>query len=173
VYFVLYRFEFAGNAYGTIRGYLSATRWYFLEAELPDPTKGNWLPRVMRGIKNLRGAVNRKLPVPLEMLRRVWDRRGSGLSKARALATAAVTQVFFLLRISDFEAQDLDSKTVSEFILKVHQVKFWKDGVRFTWKDKLDEVSIEGDGDKMSNPPWYRNHFATGAELCPVKALAE
>ena len=43
VYFVLYRFEFAGNAYGTIRGYLSAIRWYFLEAELPDPTKGNWL----------------------------------------------------------------------------------------------------------------------------------
>ena len=22
----------------------------------------------------------------------------------------------------------------------------------------------------MSNQPWYRNHFATGAELCPVKA---
>ena len=171
VYFVLYRFEFAGNAYGTIRGYLSAIRWYFLEAELPDPTKGNWLLRVMRGIKNLRGAVNRKLPVTLKMLRWIWDRRGSGLSKARAVATAAVIQVFFLLRISDFGAQD--SRTVSEFILKVHQVKFWKDGVRCTWKDKPDEVSIEGDGDKMSNQPWYRNHFATGAELCPVKALAE
>ena len=62
---------------------------------------------------------------------------------------------------------------MSEFILKVHQVKFWKDGVRCTWKDEPDEVSIEGDGDKMSNQPWYRNHFATGAELCPVKALAE
>ena len=171
VYFVLYRFEFAGNAYGTIRGYLSAIRWYFLEAELPDPTKGNWLLRVMRGIKNLRGAVNIKLRVTLKMLRWVWDRRGSGLSKARAVATAAVIQVFFLLRISDFGAQD--SKTVSEFILKVHQVKFWKDGVRCTWKDEPDEVSIEGDGDKMSNQPWYRNHFATGAELCPVKALAE
>ena len=32
VYFVLYRYELAGNAYGTIRGYLSAIRWYFLEA---------------------------------------------------------------------------------------------------------------------------------------------
>ena len=48
VYFVLYRFAFAGNAFGTIRGYLSAIRWYFLEAELPDPTKGIWLLRVMR-----------------------------------------------------------------------------------------------------------------------------
>ena len=45
--------------------------------------------------------------------------------------------------------------------------------MRCTWKDEPDEVSIEGDGDKMSNQPWYRNHFATGAELCPVKALAE
>ena len=34
-------------------------------------------------------------------------------------------------------------------------------------------TSIEGDGDKMSTQPWYRNHFATGSELCPVKALAE
>ena len=82
-----------------------------------------------------------------------------------------MTQVFFLLRISDFGAQD--SKAVSEFILKVHQVKFWEDGVRRTWKNKPDEVSIEGDGYKMGNQPWYRNHFATGAELCPVKALAE
>ena len=80
-------------------------------------------------------------------------------------------QVFFLLRISDFGAQD--SKTVSEFILKVHLVKFWKDGVRCTWKDGPYEVSIEGNGDKMSNQPWYRNHFATGAGLCPVKALTE
>jgi hypothetical protein len=45
--------------------------------------------------------------------------------------------------------------------------------VRCTWKGEPDEVSIEGDGDKMSNQPWYRNHFATGSELCPVKALAE
>ena len=43
--------------------------------------------------------------------------------------------------------------------------------MRCTWRDEPDEVSIEGDGDKMSNQPWYRNHFATGAELCPVKAL--
>ena len=171
VYFVLYRFEFAGNAFGTIRGYLSTIRWYFLEAELSDPTKGNWLLRVTRGIKNLRGAVNRKLPVTLEMLKWMWDRRGSGLSKARAVATAAVIQVFFLLRIRDFGAQD--SRTVSEFILKVHQVKFWKAGVRCTWSDEPDEVSIEGDGDKMSNQPCYRNHFATGSELCPVRALAE
>ena len=98
---VLYRFEFAGNAFGTIRGYLSAIRWYFLEAELPDPTKGNWLLRVLRGIKNLRGAVDRKLPVTLKMLKWIWDRRGSGLSKARAVATAAVIQVLFLLRISE------------------------------------------------------------------------
>ena len=25
----------------------------------------------------------------------------------------------------------------------------------------------------MSNQPWYRNHFATRSELCPMKALAE
>ena len=125
----------------------------------------------MRGIKNLRGAVNRNLPVTLEMLRWVWDRRGSGLSNARAVTTAAVTQIFFLLRISVFGAQD--GKPVSEFILKMHQVKFRKGGVRCTWKNKPDEVSIEGDGDTMSNQPWYRNHFATGAEVCPVKALVE
>ena len=78
VYFVLYRYEFAGNAYGTIRGYLSAIRWYFLEAELLDPTKGNWLLRVMRGIKNLRGAVNRKLPVTLKMLKWIWVAEDQG-----------------------------------------------------------------------------------------------
>ena len=72
MYFVLYRFEFAGNAYGIIRGYLSAFRWYFLETELPDPTKGSWLLRVMRGIRNLRGAVNRKLPVTLKMIKWIW-----------------------------------------------------------------------------------------------------
>ena len=168
---MLYRFEFAGNAYGTLRGYLSATRWHFLEAELLDPTKGNWLLRVLRGIKNLRGAVNKKLPVTLKMLKWVWDRRGSRLPKARAIATAAVVQVFFLLRMSDFGAQD--SKTFSEFIPGVHQVKFLKAGVRCTWRNEPDEINIEGDGDKMGNQPWYRNQFAIGAELCPVKALAE
>ena len=94
VYFVLCRFEFAGNAFGTIRGYLSAIRWYFLEAELPDPTKANWLLRVLRGIRNLRGAINRKLPVTLDMLKWIWARRGVGLTKARAVATVAVIQVF-------------------------------------------------------------------------------
>ena len=97
--------------------------------------------RVMRGIKSLRGAVNRKLQVTLNMLKWIWDRRGAGLSKTRAVATASVIQVFFLLRISDFGAQD--SKTVSEFILKVHQVKFWKTGVRCKWSDAPDEVDIE------------------------------
>ena len=101
----------------------------------------------------------------------IWDRRGSGLSKARAVATAAMIQVFFLLRISDFGARD--SRTVSEFILGVHQVKFWKAGVRCTWSGEPGEVSIEGDGGKMSTQPWYRNHFATGSELYPVRALAE
>ena len=171
VYFALHRYEFAGNAFGTIRGYLSAIRWYFLEADLADPTKGNWLVRVMRGIKNLRGAVSRKLPVTLEMLEWIWKRRGIGLTRWKAIATAVVLQVFFLLRISDFGAQD--SRTVSEFILKVHQVKFWNKGKRCKWSEEPDEVSIEGDGDKVSNQPWYRNHFATGGELCPVRAMAE
>ena len=130
---------------------MSAIRWYFLKAGPPYPTKRTWQLRVMRGIRCLRGAVNRKLPVTLKMPRWIWDRRGSGLSKARVVATAAVIQVFFLLQISDFGAQD--SKKVSEFILKVHQVKFWKDGVRCTWKDEPDQVSIEGDDDKMSNQP--------------------
>ena len=107
---------------------MSAIRWYFLEAKLSDPTKGNWLLRVRRGIKNPRGAVNRTLPVTLKMPKWIWDRRESELSKARAVATAAVIQVFFLLRISDFRAQD--SRTVSEFTLKMHQVKFWEAGVR-------------------------------------------
>ena len=87
-----------------------------------DSTKGNWLLRVMRGIKNLRGAVIRKVPVALKMLEWIWDRRGSGLFTFRAVATTALIQVFFLLRISDFGAHD--SRTVSEFILKIHQVRF-------------------------------------------------
>ena len=49
VYFFLHRYEFAGDVFGIISGYLSAIRWYFLEVELADPTKGNWLVRVMRG----------------------------------------------------------------------------------------------------------------------------
>ena len=106
VYFVLHRYEFVGNAFWTIRGYFSAIRWYSLEAELADPTNGNWLVRVMRGIKNLRGAVSRKLPATLQMLEWIWRRRGTGLTSWKAIATAVVLQVSFLLRISDFGAQD-------------------------------------------------------------------
>ena len=34
-------------------------------------------------------------------------------------------------------------------------------------------MSIEGDEDIVDNRPWYRNHFATGGELCPMRATAE
>ena len=52
-------------------------------------------------------------------------------------------------------------------------MKFWKGGKRCEWSEAPDEVSIEGDEDKISNQPWYRNHFATGDELCPLRTMAE
>jgi len=171
VYFVMYRFEYAKNKFGTIRGYLSAIRWHFLEAELEDPTKGGRLLRVMRGIKNLRGDVKRKLPTTVPMVLWIWRRRGKGLSKYLATATAAVVSFFFLLRIGAVAAQD--SRTIASYVLKRHQVTFCKAGVRCSWKDTPDEVQLNGEGDKVSNEPWFRNHFASGAELCPVAALVE
>ena len=171
VYFVMYRFEYAKNKFGTIRGYLSAIRWHFLEAELEDPTKGGRLLRVMRGIKNLRGDVKRKLPTTVPMVLWIWRRRGKGLSKYLATATAAVVSFFLLLRIGAVAAQD--SRTIASYVLKRHQVTFCKAGVRCSWKDTPDEVQLNGEGDKVSNEPWFRNHFASGAELCPVAALVE
>ena len=70
-----------------------------------------------------------------------------------------IFQVFSLLRVSGFGAQG--SRAVSEFILKAHQVKFWKAGVRCKWGGGAGTVSIEGGGDKGGTQPWYKNHFAT------------
>jgi hypothetical protein len=169
VYFVLCRYEYAGNKYGTIRGYLSAIRWHFLEEEFKDPTKGGWLTRILRGVKNLRGGVDRKLPLTKSMLAWIWNRKGVKLSKVLATAVATVTAYFFLLRICEVAAQD--SRTLYEHILRRNQVKFFREGQLCQWKDDPDEVALEGEGDKVSNDPWFRNHFLSGGEVCPVRAL--
>ena len=171
VYFAMYRFEYAKNKYGTIRGYFSAILWHFLEAELDDPTKGGRLLRILRGIQILRGDVKRKLPTTVLMVLWIWRRRGKGLSKHLGTTTAAVISFFFLLRIGAIAAQD--SRTVAPYVLLRHQVTFCKAGVRCRWSDQPDEVQLNGTGDKVSNEPWFRNHFASGAELCPVSALDE
>ena len=87
------------------------------------------------------------------------------------MATAAMVSFFFLLRIGAVAAQD--SRSVAPYVLKRHQCTFCKAGVRRLWKDQPDEVQLNGIGDKVSNEPWFRNHFTSEAELCPVATLVE
>ena len=171
VHFVLHRFVYYNNKHNTIRGYLSAIRWYFLEEGLDDPTKHSRLVRVMRGIKNLRGGVVRKEPVTPNMVQWIWERGSCSTLSNRAAATAVVVMFFFLLRVSEAAAQD--SKTVASFVIKRNEVKFYKCGVECEWNEVPDEVSLSGSGDKVSNAPWFRNQYATGLSVCPVRALAE
>lgn len=170
-HFVLHRYVHHMNKYGTIRGYLSAIRWYFLEEGERDPTKGPRFLRRLRGIKNLRGAVTRKEPVTVEMVQWAWRAGRKGDMAARAAATAIVIMFFFLLRVGEVTGAAGEGADV--FSLTADCVQFTKVGVECSWKDSPDGVAIKGKGDKVSNNEWFRNHFATGSELCPVRALAE
>jgi hypothetical protein len=170
IHFALERYHYYGNKHGTIRNYMYGIRWHFLAESLECPLKGK--PRldiVLEGIKKLNGAISRKEPITVEMVTDIWiEAIKSRDVKIIGIGVAVVLAFFFMLRVGEFAAQD--QKTWIEYILLREQLKFYKKGKEVAWHEEPDEIGLHCSGEKVSSEPWFRNHFTTGQELCPVKA---
>ena len=137
-----------------------------MEAGFPDPLEGKpRLKRIMKGLKKLRGAVNRKKPLSPRLLTNLVDAaKGKGL-EAAAVSTAIQVAFFFLLRVSEFAAQD--QKHVSKFIMRRCDVRFKRQGIEVSPFDIPDEVELYVRGSKTDSSlqGCYRSHFASGRGL--------
>ena len=171
--FCLYEFEVQGNKFSTIRAKLSAIRWHTMERGYPNPLEGKHvLRRLLAGMRRLRGRVEPKEPLPMKVILRLFHlvmKRGRLHLKATVLAI--VVAFFFLLRVSEFAAQD--SHHMEKFILLRSCVTFRKDGRVCEWYEKPDEVELYIRGSKTDQEMQgcVRSHFRSGSDLCPVEAL--
>jgi hypothetical protein len=172
VKYVAFEYGYHNNSFSTIRGKLYGVRWFTMELGYPDPLENKpRLKRVLKGLKKLRGSVNRKKPLSPRLLTNlVKAALGKGL-EATATSTAIQIAFFFLLRVSEFAGQD--SAHVSKYILRKCDVVFKRNGRVCSFRDRPDEVElfIRGSKTDSSMQGCYRNQFASGAFLCPVKAL--
>ena len=173
--FCLYEFEVQGNKHSTTAAKLSAIRWHTMERGYPNPLEGKHvLKRLLAGMKRLRGRVEPKGPLPMEVivhLYRAVMKRGRLHLKGAVLAI--VVAFFFLLRVSEFAAQD--SHHMEKFILLRSSVTFRKNTHVCEWYEKPDEVElfIRGSKTDQEMQGCVRCHFKSGSELCPVDALVQ
>jgi hypothetical protein len=170
--YVGFEYGYHQNGYSTVMNKLYAIRWYTMDAGYDNPLENKFkLKRVLRGLKKLRGKVNRKTAVTPEHLQRCVERVENQGFHGAALAAALQLGFFYLLRIGEMVSRD--SKHSAKFILRRCDVKFYKDGKLCSAKDFPTEMEIFIRGSK-TDPGMqgcYRSHFATGGVLCPVKAM--
>ena len=174
--YVAYEYQIHGNSHSTIKGKLCALRWCTMSMGYPDPLADRpRLDRRLKGIMRLRGGRNPKKPVTVSMLRLVKKELTAlaieGDLEALGVLTGIITSYFFLLRISEYAGED--NTKMSETILKMHHVKFYRNGKECKWSEDPDEVSINIPGSKTDTRKdgCQRNHFISGDELCVVKML--
>ena len=94
-----------------------------------------------------------------------------GKLKLKAVALAIVVAFFFLLRVSEFAAQD--SHYMEKFIVLRNCVVFRKQGKICEWHENPDEVELYIRGSKTDQEMQgcVRSHFKSGEAICPVVAL--
>ena len=108
------------------------------------------------------------MEVIVKLFRSVMSR---GKLYLKATVLAVVVAFFFLLRVSEFAAQD--SHHMEKFILLRSCVTFRKKGRVCAWNEEPDEVELFLRGSKTDQEMQgcTRSHFRSGSELCPVDAL--
>ena len=171
--FCAYEFEFHGNKYATIKGKLFAIRWHTMEAGYPDPLKHKVkLQRLLSGMRRLRGGKEPKEPMSVNLLTTLYAHLIQGGIRSQAVAVGVVVAFFFLLRISEYAAQD--SHAMAKYILRRQDVSFRRNGRVCTWDQRPDEVEIVVRGSKTDQvgDGVVRNQFMVSHDgVCPVRAL--
>ena len=130
--YALYEFEVHGNSYDTAKGKLCAIRWCNMAMGYTDPLLDKpRLDRRLKGMMRLRGGRNPKKPVTVSMLRSLKEEMMKlavqGDLDALAVYAGIITSYFFLLRISEYAAED--GRKASDSILRRCDVKFFRQGV--------------------------------------------
>ena len=158
---------------GTIRTKLMAIRHHHLVAGFPDPLEiapRLWL--ALGGIKRMGVKQNRKYPVTVEMLRWLKRRLDTGTLDGVATWAAIVTAFFFMLRASEYLADPgrpwRDSRVL--FGRDVTPRKGGEAAKTFMGADEV-IIFIKGSKTDQYNFGCCRNHYTTGNDLCPVRAL--
>lgn len=171
--FALYEFGIHKNKHATIQGKLSAIRWHVMEAGFANPLDGKpTLRRVMAGIRRLRGRTDPKEPLPVEVIRYLlFTLLEHGDLFQKALALACVVAFFWLLRVSEFAAQD--SHHMEKWIIRRQDVTFRKKGKPCTWFQSPDEVELHLRGSKTDQVMQgvHRSQHLTGTQFCPLLAM--
>jgi len=175
--YVDFEFMVHNNRFGTIRNKLSAIRWYTLSLGYDNPIeKKHKLKRRLDAIKKISGTRNPKKPVTITMLKQL-QRRLTRKAKdcdiwALGVSTGCVLGYFFMLRISEFAAED--ALHAAKYVLKKRDVKFFRDGKECLWYESPDEVSIHITGSKTDQgmEGCHRSMFRSYSELCIVRSAA-
>ena len=173
---IMYEFEIQGNKYQTLKVKLSAVRAAMLSEGYPNPMEGKYtLDRHMKGIKNMRGSIESKEPLPAEAFRYLLIRvRGEALI-VRCTALAIAFAFFFLLRISEFAARD--KVYMEKFIALRKDISFFKNGKLCAWDDpgaNAVELFIKGSKADQRHLGCPRIQHSSGDDvLCPVKVMQE
>ena len=149
--YALYEFEVHGNSYDTVKGKLCAIRWCNMAMGYTDPLLDKpRLDRRLKGMMRLRGGRNPKKPVTVSMMRSLKEEMMKlavqGDLDALAVYAGIITSYFFLLRISEYAAED--GRKASDSILRRCDVKFFRQGVECQWHENPDEVSLTLTGSK-------------------------
>ena len=130
----------------------------------------------MKYFKKVVGNRNPKKPVTITMLktlqRRLTKLAADGDVWALGIATACILGYFFMLRISEFAADD--ALHVAKYILKKKDVKFYREGKECLWHEAPDEVGIFISGSKTDQgmEGCHRSLFRSYSELCIVRSAA-
>jgi len=175
--YVDFEFMVHNNKFGTIRNKLSAIRWYTLSLGYDNPIeKKHKLKRRLDAIKKISGNRNPKKPVTITMLkllqRRLIRKAKKGDLWALGITTGCVLGYFFMLRISEFAAED--ALHAAKYVLKKKDVKFFREGRECLWYESPDEVSIHITGSKTDQgmEGCHRSMFRSFSELCIVRSAA-
>lgn len=162
------------KAPGTIKIRLAAIRSHHRTLGLPDPLA--CMPRVplaVAGVKRRYGTKERRRPVTPAMLQWLRERLQYGRTSEGSLLWAALCiGFFFLLRASEY----LDTGYVdANKGLRGGDVKLQEGGCpcplhRISHADEV-VVTIRGSKTDIYNKGESRNHFCSGQDLCPVRAL--
>ena len=162
------------KAPGTIKIRLAAIRSHHRTLGLPDPLA--CMPRVplaVAGVKRRYGTKERRRPVTPAMLQWLGERLQYGRTSEGSLLWAALCiGFFFLLRASEY----LDTGYVdANKGLRGGDVKLQEGGCpcplhRISHADEV-VVTIRGSKTDIYNKGESRNHFCSGQDLCPVRAL--
>lgn len=176
--FAVYLFNFGmnqknkGNQYNTIKGKISAIRWYhrFYTGVIPELDEGYKL--LMKGFRRMSEPIKKKRPVTAMMLRWLSGLMDWSQPQHHLAWGSILLAYFFMLRRSEF--LKVDGRWMY-FVLRLGDTKFYDQNENVCNFDNAHMVGIvlRGAKNNQYGREDVRFQFKTGDPvLCPVLALA-